>query len=131
MTGPRSWLVILLVSLATLTWVGVATTGTAHAAVTVSRAEVSGDRLRIEGSAIAGRPITVDGVQMTTSSSSICTWCTEARMPVVRSDSTSTWIDCGRPAVSSGSRAIAAASLHSAGGTLDGECEPSDVPPGP
>jgi hypothetical protein len=37
--------------------------------VAVSRAEVSGDGLRIEGSAIPSRPITVDGVQMATSSS--------------------------------------------------------------
>lgn len=68
MTGRRSRLAWVLVSLAAVMWV--ALTGTAYAAVTVSRAEVNGDRLRIEGSAIAGRPITVDGVQMTTSSSS-------------------------------------------------------------
>lgn len=43
---------------------------TASAAVTVSRAEVSGTRLRIEGNALASRAITVDGVQMATSSSS-------------------------------------------------------------
>lgn len=42
----------------------------AHAAVTVTRAEVDGDRLRIEGRAAASRPITVDGVQLGTSSSS-------------------------------------------------------------
>jgi hypothetical protein len=42
----------------------------AQAAVSVSRAEVSGTKLRIEGSAAASRPITVDGVTMTTSSSS-------------------------------------------------------------
>lgn len=42
----------------------------AQAAVSVSRAEVSGDRLRIEGSAAASRTITVDGVSMGTSSSS-------------------------------------------------------------
>ncbi len=42
----------------------------AHAAVTVSRAEVSGGQLRIEGQAAASRPITVDGVQLGTSSSS-------------------------------------------------------------
>ena len=69
MTGRRSRLaVVVLVSLAAVT--SVALTGTAFATVTVSRAEVTGDRLRIEGSAVAGRPITVDGVQMTTSSSS-------------------------------------------------------------
>jgi Putative Ig domain len=48
----------------------VAVAGTAQAAVTISRAEVSTDRLRIEGSATASRPITVDGVQMATSDSS-------------------------------------------------------------
>ena len=42
----------------------------AQAAVSVSRAEVSGNRLRIDGTAVASRPITVDGVQMATSSSS-------------------------------------------------------------
>ncbi len=68
MTNRRSWLALVLVSLVSV--VSVALTGTAQAAVTVSRAEVSGDRLRIEGSAIAGRPITVDGVQMATSSGS-------------------------------------------------------------
>jgi hypothetical protein len=68
MTGRRSRLAVVLVSLAAVIWVALA--GTAHAAVSVSRAELSGDRLRIEGSAIAGRPITVDGVQMGTSDSS-------------------------------------------------------------
>ena len=42
--------------------------------------------------------------RITASSSSICTWCTEARMPVVRSLSTSTFSDAGSPAVSSGKR---------------------------
>lgn len=51
---------VLLVALAT----------PAQAVVTVSRAEVSGDRLRLEGQAAPNRPITVDGVSMTTSSSS-------------------------------------------------------------
>jgi hypothetical protein len=41
----------------------------AHAAVVVSRAEVNSGRLRIEGSATAGRTITVDGVAMGTSDS--------------------------------------------------------------
>src|SRR5215218_9308185 len=40
---------------------------TADAAVTVSRAELSGTRLRIEGQAAANRTITVDGVAMGTS----------------------------------------------------------------
>lgn len=44
--------------------------GSAQAAVSVSRAEVSGTRLRMDGRATASRPITVDGVRMATSSSS-------------------------------------------------------------
>jgi Putative Ig domain len=68
MTGRRSRVVLVLVSLTAVLLVALA--GTAQAAVTISRAEVSGDRLRIEGSATASRAITVDGVQMTTSSSS-------------------------------------------------------------
>jgi len=68
MTGRRSRLALVLVALTAVLSVAVA--GTAQAAVTISRAEVSADRLRIEGSATASRPITVDGVQMATSSSS-------------------------------------------------------------
>ncbi len=68
MTGRRSRLALALVSLAAVMSVGLA--GAAHAAVSVTRAEVSGDRLRIEGSAIANRPITVDGVQLGTSDGS-------------------------------------------------------------
>src|SRR3954467_10437316 len=49
--------------------VSAAMSDVAHAAVAVSRAEVGGTRLRIEGQAAASRPITVDGLQMTTSSS--------------------------------------------------------------
>ena len=56
-------------ALATLLAVLVILAGPASAAVTVSRAELSGSRLRIEGSALAGRTITVDGVAMGTSSS--------------------------------------------------------------
>jgi hypothetical protein len=41
----------------------------ALATVSISRAEFSSGNLRIEGSSFAGRPITVDGVAMTTSSS--------------------------------------------------------------
>jgi hypothetical protein len=41
----------------------------ALATVSISRAELSSGSLRIEGSAFASRPITVDGVAMTTSSS--------------------------------------------------------------
>ena len=68
MTGRRRRIFLVLVSLTAVLSVGLA--GTAYAAATVSRAEVSGDRLRIEGTATANRPITVDGVQMATSSSS-------------------------------------------------------------
>jgi hypothetical protein len=56
---------LALVVLSTLVWAG-----EARAAVSVSRAEVSGDRLRIEGQAAPGRTLTVDGVAMGTSSSS-------------------------------------------------------------
>lgn len=42
----------------------VAMPGVSQATVTVSRAEVSGDRLRIEGTAAPNRTITVDGVAM-------------------------------------------------------------------
>ncbi len=44
--------------------------GSAAAAVSVSRAEVKGTELRLEGTAIASRNITVDGVVMGTSSTS-------------------------------------------------------------
>ncbi|MGH3647296.1 MAG: hypothetical protein ACRDTM_08980 [Micromonosporaceae bacterium] len=43
------------------------TPGVSHAAVSVSRAEISGDMLRIEGTAAPNRSITVDGVAMGTS----------------------------------------------------------------
>src|SRR5918993_269857 len=68
MTGRRSRLALALVALTAV--LSVALAGTAQAAVTVSRAEVRGDRRGIEGTATASRPITVDGVQMATSSSS-------------------------------------------------------------
>ena len=68
MTGRRSRFAVALISLAAVVWVALA--GVAHAAVSVSRAEVSGDRLRIEGTAAPSRAITVDGVQMGTSSTS-------------------------------------------------------------
>lgn len=59
-----------LVGLSSITMVTLAVSGTAEAAVTVSRAEVSGTRLRIEGRATAQRSITVDGVAMATASTS-------------------------------------------------------------
>ena len=68
MNDRRTWLVLALVALTAL--VSASLVEAAHATVSVSRAEVSGDRLRIEGRATASRPITVDGVQMGTSSSS-------------------------------------------------------------
>lgn len=68
MSGRRSRITLALVTLAGLVWVALG--GVAYAAVSVSRAEVSDGKLRIEGNAIASRPITVDGVQMGTSSSS-------------------------------------------------------------
>ena len=67
MTGRRSRIALALGFLMAV--LSVALAGTAQAAVTVSRAEVSGDRLRIEGTATASRPITVDGIQMATSGS--------------------------------------------------------------
>ncbi|WP_353951119.1 putative Ig domain-containing protein [Knoellia sp. S7-12] len=61
------WVILAAVMLL----LSVSLTETAFAAVvSVSRAEVSGNRLRIEGNASANRAITVDGVSMTTSSSS-------------------------------------------------------------
>ena len=54
----------LLVALLLLVVVAAAA---AEAAVTITRAEVSGSRLRIEGRAVANRTITVDGVAMGTS----------------------------------------------------------------
>jgi hypothetical protein len=52
MTGRRSRVALALVLLTTV--LSVAWAGTAEAAVTVPRAEVSGDRLRIEGRATHG-----------------------------------------------------------------------------
>ena len=59
-----------LVALLAITVVTVGSSRTASAAVTVSRAEVSGTRLRVDGQAASRRSITVDGVAMATSSSS-------------------------------------------------------------
>jgi hypothetical protein len=61
----RVMALLALAMISTFVWAGAA-----QAAVTVSRADVSGDRLRIEGQAAASRTITVDGVAMATSSSS-------------------------------------------------------------
>lgn len=65
MTGRRNR---LLVALAVLALLLVTLAAPAQAAVSVSRAEVSGITLRIDGRATASRPITVDGVRMATSS---------------------------------------------------------------
>src|SRR3954447_2710365 len=59
----------ILGTLATVPVVLVTFAVAAQAAVTVSRAELSGGRLRVEGQAAPSRPITIDGAQMTTSSS--------------------------------------------------------------
>src|SRR5215218_8112714 len=61
-TFARLTTVVLLVLIGALV-----VPATAQAAVTVSRAELSGTRLRIEGRATANRTITVDGVAMGTS----------------------------------------------------------------
>lgn len=68
MAGRRSRLALAFASLAAVMLVGLA--APAHAAVNVSKVEFSGGRLRIEGTAIANRSITVDGVQMATSDGS-------------------------------------------------------------
>ena len=68
MAARRSRRILALVSLAALVSVGLA--APAAAAVGVAKVEFSGGRLRIEGSAFANRPITVDGVQMATSDGS-------------------------------------------------------------
>lgn len=63
-TGRR-WRTALLIVTAVAGFL--AATSVASATVTVSRAEVSGSRLRIEGRAAANRTITVDGMAMGTS----------------------------------------------------------------
>ncbi|MDQ0676607.1 hypothetical protein QFZ36_004233 [Pseudarthrobacter siccitolerans] len=64
--GRRRWLAAMLSVVLGLLMV-IATPGISQAAVTISKADSTGGRLRIEGNAIANRPITVDGVQMATS----------------------------------------------------------------
>ena len=59
------WAVVPVVALAV-----VQTAGPAHAAVSVSRAEVDGTSLRIDGTALPSRDIAVDGVVLGRSSSS-------------------------------------------------------------
>ena len=66
MTGRRSGVFLALAAIAVLL---VSLAAPAQAAVSVSRAEVSGTRLRIDGRATPSRAITVDGVKMATSSS--------------------------------------------------------------
>ena len=61
--GVRRAALILIAALAMLILIP----GVGHGAVTVSRAEVSGGNLRIEGTAAPNRTITVDGVAMGTS----------------------------------------------------------------
>ena len=66
MNGRRRILASVVVIVALL----LGSAGAAQAAVTVTRASVSGTTLKLEGRAAASRPITVDGVRMATSSSS-------------------------------------------------------------
>lgn len=68
MLGRRNRVVVTALALTAA--LSIALVEPASAAVSVSRAEVSGDKLRIEGTAAPSQPITVDGVQMATSSSS-------------------------------------------------------------
>ena len=68
MTSRRHRVVLALMAVGVI--LSVLLAESAQAAVSVSRAEVSGTKLRIEGRAAAGRPITVDGVRMATSSGS-------------------------------------------------------------
>ena len=65
MIRMRSYLAVVVVVL-----VGMQMAAPASAAVSVSRAELDGSRLRLEGTAVAGRDITVDGVVMGRSGSS-------------------------------------------------------------
>ena len=66
MNGRRRILASVVVIAALL----LGSAGAAQAAVSVTRASVSGTTLKLEGRAAASRPITVDGVRMATSSSS-------------------------------------------------------------
>jgi Putative Ig domain len=59
--GRRSLLAVLILI------VVVVAAAAAEAAVTITRAEVNGSRLRVEGSALPNRVITIDGVAMGTS----------------------------------------------------------------
>ena len=66
-----SWLAVALAMLAAgVLVVVILTPERAQAAVSISRAEISGTQLRIEGQASANRTITVDGVAMGTSDGS-------------------------------------------------------------
>lgn len=58
MKSSSRWLPVLVIAFALIS------VADAAAAVTVNRAELSGTRLRLEGSALANRDITVDGVVM-------------------------------------------------------------------
>ena len=66
MNGRRRILASVVVIVALI----LGSAGAAQAAVSVTRALVSGTTLKLEGRAVASRPITVDGVRMATSSSS-------------------------------------------------------------
>jgi trimeric autotransporter adhesin len=64
----NAWRVVAAVALGLV--LTVVTTPAASAAVTVSRAEMNGGQLRLEGSALANRTITVDGAALGTSDGS-------------------------------------------------------------
>jgi len=66
----RPLLLRVAVSLALVSGLLLATPGVSYANVSVSRAELKDKRLRIEGTATANRPITVDGVSMGSSDGS-------------------------------------------------------------
>lgn len=61
--GPLQWVFVLVSALL----LALAVPGVGHAEVSISRAELSGGNLRIEGTAAPNRTITVDGVAMGTS----------------------------------------------------------------
>src|SRR3712207_969911 len=72
-TGPLSWSAAPMrfpAAVVVVLAVGAIVAPAANATVTVSRAEVSGTKLRLEGGAVANRTITVDGVAMGTSDGS-------------------------------------------------------------
>ena len=90
---------------------------TALATVTVSKAELSGSQLRVEGTAAANRPITVNGVSMTTSDA-------QGRFKL-QNDSFAKPSDC-KVAVNDGSASAATPTLS--GCTVSTSPSPSPTP---